>query len=966
MSRAAVFLVFFFSGVIALGYQSIWSKYLGHLLGHAALAQTLAVSAFMLGLGLGSYWAGKKGQMSGRTAMLCYVVLEIGIGLWGLSFHSAYTAVEAWFASSLLSQYALALLLIVPPATAMGATFPVFWRGATQLGILGEARALPSLYFVNALGGSVGALLTTFVLVPDFGLPGSMLNFGLGNLALAVVVFLLYVKRADRYAVPQAMASAAGETAPDVSTLPRFGVFALIAALTGATSLIYQVVWFRMAALALGSSQHSFEIVLACFIFALAVGALVLSWIDKYVSNAIAWCAAAQVAMGCMAILSYVFWYAQFPLSADFVSTVNRGTIGYDLFLIFSAFVCLIMVFPASFWAGMTLPLLTRSALGFGPKVVGYLYAWNTAGCMLGAIVATHLLLANIGIKLTLILAGALDIFLGLYLLGLLPATKRRMYWMATAGGLSLVCILAAQLTKVNPLVVTSGSFRHGVAHRATDNRELLFYRDGKTATISTVKVDDRIIAVATNGKVDGAASLDARPEADEITMILTGILGSLYHPNPATVMIIGFGTGLSTHTQLGDNRVKHLTTVEIEPAIIDGASHLIARNNRAYQDPRSHIVINDAKSFMRQSKTGFDVIVSEPSNPWVGGTSNLFTKEFYHAVKKKLNSGGTFVQWLQTYETNDAIAASALLALGDAFGTFRVFDMGQSDWIIVARPDNNYRLYDEVLLQQNLADDFKRIGVRTPDDILARIIASEKEARAVASAIGAPANSDYQPYLLANAPRARFVSGQPEQFVRLRSGLNQRATLELLQLDVQRAEDFVGQNFAPESLATKNEELEVVRAVVDQSGALDFDSTFSLLVQMLTSLRTCDLKQQDALLRSLGHLLAPFGTIFRYPELETTLQQGMQCEGINANLRLVLEFLHSYSTRDYAKAVAIAPQLIDNKNLQKRDADALRLMAISAARIAKNCAAAKSFLGPNVQLAERALVNACDATSVQ
>lgn len=958
MLRFYVYVIFFVSGMLALGYQSIWSRYLGHLLGHAALAQTLAVSAFMLGLGIGSWYAGKRSNMSARHALMGYVIVELGIALWGLLFHPSYLALESRTSGSALLQYLLALLLITPPAAAMGATFPLFWRGMTKSGLLAEASALPALYFTNAFGGAVGALATTFVIVPQFGLPGSLTVFWIGNIALALFVALLFLRKSANN-VESLESEHTNHPAPAAS----FATFATIAAITGATSLVYQVIWFRMVALSLGSSQHSFEIVLAAFIFSLAMGALMLSRIDKFAQSTIAWASCAQIAMGCFAILSFAFWYLQFPWVANIVSTLSPTALGYKLFLVFSFIISLLLVFPTAFWAGMTLPLLTRSALGYGPTSVGYIYAWNTVGCMIGALIATHLLISNIGIKLTILIAGLADIVLGLYLLGLLPKTKARAKWFAVAAASSLVSIFLVQMLKEDRAVVTSGVFRHGQLADAAKDVTIKYYRDGKTATINTSSRGDSSLSVVTNGKVDGSISLTEQPTADEYTMVITGVLASIYHANPAQAMIVGFGTGVSTHSMLGDRRLAEVTTVEIEPAVVDAASFLSAQNIRAYTDPRSKVVYNDAKSFMKLDKRQWDIVVSEPSNPWVGGVANLFSKEFYGSVKKKLKPDGVFVQWLQVYETNDAIVASALLALNEHFPNFRVFDIGQNDWIIVARPDGEFLLNDSIFASPDIAASLKRIGILTPADLLVRMVGTEKEFIPVAQALGAPANSDFSPYLFVNAPGARFERKAPVIFSALSEGDLQRVGLASAGVEsVDTAQDHAKQGVAIVGLRERRKTEALVADAMAKAGEYEFHPEFGKAATILSRLSTCDLRVQPRLFNSLDRIIPLIMSPISYPALESLLEQSANCEQISPEFKLVLEFMVNYSKRKYQAMNEKAAEVLAVKGASPLTSLFLRQLAISAALITKDCNLAKQLDTETLDIARKALIGACKA----
>ena len=191
-----------------------------------------------------------------------------------------------------------------------------------------------------------------------------------------------------------------------------------------------------------------------------------------------------------------------------------------------------------------------------------------------------------------------------------------------------------------------------------------------KTASVSVRQVDTQR-AIATNGKPDAGIAMQGEPAPDEATMTLLAALSLVMHDNPEEIGVIGFGSGMSTHTLLGDMRVKRIDTIEIEPAMVEGAKLFGKHVERAYNDPRSHIIIDDAKSYFSGRQAKYDIIVSEPSNPWISGIGALFAREFYEFVPCHLKPNGLFVQWVQLYEIDDALVASIINALTPAFADY-------------------------------------------------------------------------------------------------------------------------------------------------------------------------------------------------------------------------------------------------------------------------------------------------------
>ena len=232
---------------------------------------------------------------------------------------------------------------------------------------------------------------------------------------------------------------------------------------------------------------------------------------------------------------------------------------------------------------------------------------------------------------------------------------------------------------------MTAGVFRHGELQSAHD-ATVLFAKDGKTATVHLVRYADAT-SLRTNGKSDGSINMDASGErgTDEITMVLTAALPLSLKPQAKSAAVIGIGTGLTTHTLLQSLDIERVETIEIEPAMAEASRGFMPRNSGAFADPRGTILIDDAKSFFSTHNRRYDLIISEPSNPWVSGVSSLFTREFYRRIRPHLNPGGLLVQWIQLYEIDASLVATVLGALGEEFAHYAVFAASDYDLLIVA-----------------------------------------------------------------------------------------------------------------------------------------------------------------------------------------------------------------------------------------------------------------------------------------
>jgi spermidine synthase len=354
---------------------------------------------------------------------------------------------------------------------------------------------------------------------------------------------------------------------------------------------------------------------------------------------------------------------------------------------------------------------------------------------------------------------AGLDIVLGVGLLAACMPAVRRLEPLAGGVLAGLAALLVLVLSTPDERRVLSGVFRGGEA-ALPDDVHVLFRRDGKTATVGMLRWPDGTVSITTNGKPDAAIMMDeGLPFGDEFTMVFAGTLPLAFHPQAKLAANIGFGSGLTTHTLLSTPQLTRVDTIEIEPAMVEAARGFLPHVRNAYQDPRSRIHIEDAKTFFSKHGTRYDIIVSEPSNPWVSGVASLFSEEFYARVKTHLAPGGVFVQWLQLYETDPALLASVMKALSPHFEDYVVFNANDSDMLIVAKARGMLPALDAGTLRQpGLAQELARLDIHTVEDLAARKLAGKAVLDPMFASYGVPPNSDYFPYVDQHAAKARFV----------------------------------------------------------------------------------------------------------------------------------------------------------------------------------------------------------------
>lgn len=760
--------IFVLSGFAGLIYQSIWSHYLGLFLGHAAYAQALVLAIFMGGMAAGAAWIAKAGQ-KWRNLIRGYAIIEVVIGLLGLLFHSLFTGVAQLSYDHLfpvlgdgsainIVRWIIAALLIFPQTILLGMTFPLMSGGLIRRFPGSDGHVLGGLYFTNSIGAAIGALAAVFVLLPWVGLPGAMVAAAALNFVVAGLAW--WLAREPEPAKPEDLKMAAEQRLTH-SPLLRAVLFGT--ALSGAASFIYEIVWIRMLSMAVGSTMHSFELMLAAFIAGIAFGGL---WVRRRASETqfplrlAGWL---QICMGVAALGSLAVYANAFAWVGWIIGALAKTDAGYALYNAGTASIAVLIMLPAAFFAGTTLPLFTIALLrkNFGERSIGRVYAWNTLGAIIGVFLSIHILIPNIGLKLSLCFAAVIDLAVGLVLIRMHSRAENQMTPFAIAACISLLAVFLAFRVPFDPMQLASGVFRHGKSS-LSQNSEVVYYKDGKTASVSVTYLPPGTLTIATNGKPDAAIMVNPNhdPGADEATMAMLAALPLSMHPSPKKVGVIGFGSGLTTHTLLGDQRVRQVDTIEIEEAMVQGAKTYGHRVARAFDDPRSNVIIDDAKTHFSGKNLKYDIIISEPSNPWISGVGSLFSLEFYKFIPRHISDDGLFVQWVQLYEINEALIGSILRAMTPAFEDYSAWMSNDTDLIIVASPKGKLPKGDlgNIFKNSNLAAELAHQGINSFEHLAFRKIADASMLRAFTQSYATlPANSDYHPVLGLMAPKTRF-----------------------------------------------------------------------------------------------------------------------------------------------------------------------------------------------------------------
>ncbi|MBA3891376.1 MAG: fused MFS/spermidine synthase, partial [Gemmatimonadaceae bacterium] len=490
-------IAFILSGAAGLIYESIWARYLGLFVGHSAYAQIIVLVIFLGGMSLGAWAAGERSTHF-RYPLRLYAVVELLAGVLGIAFHGVFSGVSGLAYDHLFpalaggpgltfAKWTIAGLLILPQSILLGTTFPLMTAGALRMAPSAPGRTLSLMYFANSLGAAVGVLLAGFVLIAWGGLEGTLQTAAALNFLVAFVVYggSRVFGWEDRPAPVPAVEATSSGTAPAGTdrgwSEPAVTPVRLLLAVafgTAVASFTYEIAWIRMLSLVLGSATHSFELMLSTFILGLALGALFIRrYADRFASPVRA-LGVVQVAMGALAVATLPVYMWTFGWTSGLMDAVGSTEGGYRLFSIARYLLCVLVMFPATICAGMTLPLITRTlyVTGAGERAIGRVYSINTLGSIIGVGLAGLLLMPLLGVKWLLVTGALLDVAIGVALLvwvweraPFVNPEWARGALVATGGFLFAVITM----TPLDPTILSSGVFRRGRLPEAGSQRML-------------------------------------------------------------------------------------------------------------------------------------------------------------------------------------------------------------------------------------------------------------------------------------------------------------------------------------------------------------------------------------------------------------------------------------------------------------------------------------------------------------
>ena len=778
---AGVVACFFLSGATGLVYEVLWIRMLGLVFGHTVFAVTTVLTAFMAGLGLGSWIFGRIADRQARPLRL-YGLLEIGIGAFCLLVpvllpvvESVYRALARGLGLSFLAfslaQFALILLLFLPPTTLMGATLPILSRVfATDAGSLGRRVGL--LYALNTFGAVVGTALAGYVLLPALGMRSTLVLAAAVNLVVGALIVL-----ADRRLVLPAPSAAPAEAPPAPTSGPAGSAATLVAAglaVAGAASMIYEVAWTRALSLVIGSSTYAFTAMLLAFLLGLALGSAIFSRLFGARPLGPAAFAGLQLGVGLTA-LGILPVFERLPDAVIRALAVSMSP-GFVLLIQVALAVAAMLAPTLLIGAGFpcAVQVVARGPARVGVDV-GRLYALNTLGAIVGTVVAGFALVPQVGAQGAVKIAVALNLVLGLALLAAARRAVGHWQWLTAAAVTVVIVVGLVRVPAWNLGVMTAGAAvyarqyqrfaRQGGVARVAAESQLMFYRDGLTATVS-VHREGATTFLRVNGKTDASNGVDMHMQ------LMLGHLPLLLHPDARSVLVIGLGSGVTVGAVVA-HPVERVDVVEIEPAVVEAAAFFGRENREALKDPRVRLTIGDARNVLLASDRRWDVIVSEPSNPWIGGVATLFSEEFYALARSRLTPDGVMLQWIDGYTIRPEDLKMIVKTFRTAFpattlwhahnvGDFLMLGGAQPRALDLARVQTRWAA------SPGLRADFTRLGFRAPWAFLADFLLAEPDAARLT--LGADLNTDDLLPLEFSAPRSLYRDTAPTNYRMVRA----------------------------------------------------------------------------------------------------------------------------------------------------------------------------------------------------
>lgn len=769
----AVLGLFFLSGASALVYEVVWSRRLTFIFGGTAFAIATVLAAYMAGLAIGSWMFGRRIDRGGHP-LVVYSLLEGGIAVWALllpvllgglnGFYGLlYRSIHPGPLALALIRFALSFVVLLVPTILMGGTLPVLSK-------LLEARSSTVglkaglLYGTNTIGAVVGTATTGFILLPTFGLAVS--TWVAVGFNLAVMLLGLGLARRipldSRAAAEEPAAAPANDGRGAASEAERTRQLALwVYAASGFAALAYEVAWTKVLSGALGTTTYAFSAMLTTFLLGLSIGAFLFARLADRLSPAtlLAW---SQLTIALIGLVTVPI-FGQVPVY--FVQAFKAWGSSWGTQTLVRFLLCAATMLPPTILMGAAFPLVTRIYARRGGDLgrrVGELYAANTIGAILGSFAAGFLLIPQLGRQNTILVATAVNLAFAVALyLRLWPGIGRAARLTGLLTALALAIALPGALRPWNQHLMASGAYVYADTYaRDPDPKKLMLdqqivYFHEESEAILAVMRAEHVLSLRTNGKVEASNT------GDMLTQKMISHLPLLYHRAPADVCMIGLASGISLGSVLAYPEVKRADCVEMLGGMRTVAGYFKPWNHDCLADPRTNLLINDGRNHLLLTDQTYDVIISQPSNPWIAGITSLFTREFFELGTRRLRPDGVFCQWVQIYQMSRRDFGSVLRTFQDVFPYVTIWTGVPGDIVLVGSRQPLILPWDRLqqrLAEPTVAEDLRSIGVSGAAGLLSGFIGAGESLKQLA-AVGGPEVTDDNLQLEFSMPRNLYSS---------------------------------------------------------------------------------------------------------------------------------------------------------------------------------------------------------------
>jgi spermidine synthase len=659
-------LLFAGSGCSALIYEIVWYHLLQLAIGSTAVSLGVLLATFMGGLCIGSIGLPRL-KIAKQHPLKIYAFLELGIALCGLLVLYGIPYIDRIYVvgaehglPGMMLRGLIAAVCLLPPTILMGASLPaiVRWIESTPRGVSWWGL----LYGGNTMGAVFGCLLAGFYLLRIYNTAVATYAAAAINVVVAMLSFIL-VMWTPAHAAPEDSGADFASRSESVqeneeSETSQWTVYVTIA-ISGACALGAEVIWTRLMGMLLGATVYVFSIILAVFLVGLAIGSTGGAWLVRAVRPrlALGWCQvllAAAIAWTAYMIADSLPYWPVNPL----LTISPWHTFQLDMAR------CLWAILPPTILWGASFPLALAAVASRGEdsgKVVGGIYAANTLGAIIGALVTSLALIPWIGTQDS---QRVILVFSALSALFVLVPFILRHKTPFPAAALAASLVLAGILVwKLDPVPGELIAYGRRMAINAGKSR-VLFTKEGRNSSVAITQWSDGAIEIDVNGHVEATTEL-----FDMKLQRMVGHLPALLHPNPKSVLGIGFGAGVSAVTFTTYPGIEHITVCEIEPVIPPISTRFFAQQDYDVMDnPRTRIVYDDARHYVLTTTDKFDIIASDPLDVFVKGTAALYSKEYFQSVKDHLNPGGFFSLYVPLYESDVRTVKSELATFFEVF----------------------------------------------------------------------------------------------------------------------------------------------------------------------------------------------------------------------------------------------------------------------------------------------------------